>query len=117
MAVDNVKSEWFGDEIAAELERATVEGMENVGAEFVRVADPLTPVDEGDLRKSTRTDPVKRDADGLSIEMGSFDIRYALHVERGTSRTDGKMMYQRSADATWPKLNARIKSAMRKPAV
>ena len=97
MAV-TVKSEWFGDEIAAEIERATREGMENVGKDFVRTADPLTPTDEGDLRRSTKADDVKKDADGLSIEMGSFDIPYAIHVERGTSRTDGEMMYQKSAD-------------------
>ena len=117
MAVDNVKFEWFGDEIAKEIERATVEGLEDVGADFVRTADPLTPTDEGDLRRSTKAEKVERDADKLSIEMGSFDIPYAIHVERGTSRTEGQMMYQQSADRTWPKLDDKIKAAMRKPAV
>ena len=31
-----VKSEWFGDEIAKELERATREGLEKVGEDFVK---------------------------------------------------------------------------------
>ena len=112
-----VKSEWFGDEIAAEIERATVEALEKVGADFVRVADPLTPVDEGDLRKSTKADKVKRKGDILSIEMGSFDVPYAMHVERGTSRMEGQMMYQKAADETFPKLDDKIKASMRKPAV
>ena len=36
--------QWFGDEIAKELERATVEGLEAVAADFVRTAHPLTPI-------------------------------------------------------------------------
>ena len=47
----NVDSKWFGDEIAKELERATVEGLEAVAADFVRTAHPLTPIlDQGFLR-------------------------------------------------------------------
>ncbi len=112
-----VTHEWFGDEIAAEIERATVEAMEDVGDDFVRVADPLTPVDKGELRRSTKADKVKKERDGLSVEMGSFDVAHALFVERGTARKDGQMMYQKAADRTWPKLDDKIKSAMRKPAV
>ena len=109
---------WHGDEIAAELARATAEGMEAVAADFVRTAHPLTPVYQGFLRRSTKWDQVERHADGsLSLEMGSFDIDYAEYQERGTSRITGKFFYQRAADATWPKLAERIKSAMRKPAV
>ena len=104
------------DEIAKEIERATAEALEDVGDDFVQTAEPLTPVDEGDLKDSTRADDVKKDGDGLSIEMGSFDIPYAIHVERGTSRTEGQMMYQKSADQTWPKLDGKIKANMRKPA-
>ena len=114
----NVDSKWFGDEIAKELERATVEGMETVGADFVRTAHPLTPIYQGFLRRSTKWDQVERHADGtLSIEMGSFDIAYAEAQERGTARMAGKLFYQQSADETWPKLGNRIKSSMRKPAV
>ena len=116
MAVE-VKSEWFGDEIAKEIERATIEGLEKVGKDFVKTADPLTPTDEGDLKRSTRAAKVKRESDRLSIEMGSFDVPYAIHVERGTSRTEGQMMYQQSADRTWPKLDDKIKDSLRKPAV
>ena len=109
---------WFGDEIAAELERATAEGLEAVGADFIRVAHPLTPIKEGFLRRSTRSNPTERHADGqLSIEMGSFDINYAIWQERGTSKMEGRFFYQQSADQTWPKLPDRIEAAMRKPAV
>ena len=34
---------WFGNEIAKEIERATVEGLEAVAADFVRTAHPLDP--------------------------------------------------------------------------
>ena len=112
----NVESKWYGDEIAKEIERATREALEDVGKDFVQAADPLTPIDEGDLRDSTKAEKVERKGDRLSIEMGSFDIPYALHVERGTSRMEGELMYQRAADQTWPKLDDKIKSAMRKPA-
>ena len=112
-----VESEWFGDEIAAEIERATVEGLETVGADFVRTAHPKTPIYQGFLRRSTKWDKVERHADGsMSLEMGSFDIEYAEHQERGTAKMEGKLFYQQSADETWPKLGDRIKSAMRKPA-
>ena len=115
MAVE-VKSEWFGDEIAKEIERATAEALEDVGEDFVKTAEPLTPVDKGELKRSTKADKVKHERDGLSIEMGSFDVDHALFIERGTSRTDGQFMYQKSADQTWPKLDDKIKSSMRKPA-
>ena len=108
---------WFGDEIAKELERATKEALEDVGVDFVKTAEPLTPVDQGDLKRSTKAEKVKKEADGtLSIEMGSFDIEHAIHVERGTSRTEGEMMYQKSADQTWPKLDDKIKDSIGKPA-
>ena len=108
---------WYGDEIAAEIERATVEGLEAVAADFVRTAHPLTPIFQGFLRRSTRWDAVKRHVGGsMSIEMGSFDIEYAEYQERGTARMPGKFFYQSAANTTWPKIGARIKSAMRKPA-
>ena len=114
----NVDSKWFGDEIAAEIERATVEGLEAVAADFVRTAHPLTPIYQGFLRRSTKWEKVEHHADGsLSIEMGSFDIGYAEYQERGTAKIAGKLFYQQSADQTWPKLADRIKSAMRHPAV
>ena len=114
----SVDSEWFGDEIATEIERATVEGMETVAADFVRTAHPLTPYWKGFLDRSTKWNPVKRHADGqLSIEMGSFDIGYAEYQERGTAKITGKFFYQESTDKAWPKTGDRIKAAMRKPAV
>ena len=109
---------WYGNEIAAEIARATAEGMEAVAADFVRVAHPLTPYREGFLDRSTNWGEVERHADGgMSLEMGSFDIEYAEYQERGTSRITGKLFYQRAADETWPKLNDRIKKALRHPAV
>ena len=112
-----VKSEWFGDEIAKEIERATAEALEKVGEDFVKTAEPLTPVDKGELKRSTKADKVKREAGGsLSIEMGSFDIPYAEHQEKGSGRTEGKYFYQRAADQTWPKLDDKIKDSIRKPA-
>ena len=114
----NVEHKWFGDEIAAEIERATAEGLETVAADFVRTAHPLTPIYRGFLRRSTKWDPVEDHADGtLSIEMGSFDIGYAEWQERGTALMEGKFFFQQSADKTWPKLGSRVKAAMRKPAV
>ena len=112
-----VKHEWFGDEIAAEIERATAEALEDVGDDFVRTADPLTPVNTGELKRSTKADKVQKETDGtMSIEMGSFDVEHALFVERGTSRTPGEMMYQKAADQTWPKLDDKIKANMKEPA-
>ena len=110
--------EWHGAEIGNEIERATIEGMEKVGAEFVRVAHPRTPVWQGFLRRSTRFDPVRRDADGtLVIQMGSFDINYAETQEKGTATRPGKYFYQGSADETWPTLNEHIKDSLKEPAV
>ena len=109
---------WHGDAIGAELTRATAEGMEAVAADFVRVAHPLTPYLQGFLDRSTKWGEVEQDAlGGLSLEMGSFDIEYAEAQERGTSQITGKLFYQRATDETWPKLNDRIKAAMRHPAV
>ena len=109
---------WNGDEIAKEIARATAEGLEAVAADFVRVAHPLTPIWQGFLRRSTKWGSVKRHAGGrMSIEMGSFDIAYAEYQERGSARMDGKFFYKRATDQTWPKLDDRIRSAMRKPAV
>ena len=108
---------WNGNEIIAEVERATVEGMEAVGVDFVRTAHPKTPIFQGFLRRSTKFSQVERHVDGsMSIEMGSFDIEYAEPQERGTANMPGKFFYQESADQTWPKLPDRIKSALRKPA-
>ena len=85
---------WFGDDIAAEIERATIEGMETVAADFVRTAHPLTPIYQGFLRRSTKWDTVERHADGtMSLEMGSFDIEYAEYQERGTAILTGKYFY------------------------
>ena len=102
----NVERKWFGNEIAAEIKRATVEGLETVGADFVRTAHPNTPYKEGFLDRSTKWDQVKHHADGtLSIEMGSFDISYAEYQERGTAKMEGKLFYLKSTDVTWPKLD------------
>ena len=43
----NVESKWHGDAIAAEIARATAEGLETVAADFVRTAHPLTPISGG----------------------------------------------------------------------
>ena len=83
----------------------------------METAEPLTPVDKGELKRSTKAEKVKREAGGsLSIEMGSFDVEHALFVERGTASTDGQFMYQQAADKTWPKLDDKIKDSIRKPA-
>ena len=50
---------WYGNEIAAEIERATVEGLEAVAADFVRTAHPLTPIFQGFLRRSTKWGKVR----------------------------------------------------------
>ena len=114
----SVDSKWYGDEIAKEIERATAEGLEAVAADFVRVAHPLTPFWQGFLDRSTKWESVKRHAGGrMTIEMGSFDIGYAEYQERGSARMVGKYFYQSATDQTWPKLDDRIRSAMRKPAV
>lgn len=109
----SVEHEWNGDDISRELERATREGLERVGAKFVRAAHPRTPVWQGFLRRSTRFDPVSDEGGELSIEMGSFDINYAEYQERGTSRMQGHFMYQTSADETWPTLGDEIKDSIR----
>ena len=107
-----VESKWHGDVIAAEITRATAEGLEAVAADFVRTAHPLTPIYQGFLRRSTKWGKVERHADGsMSLEMGSFDIDYAEYQERGTSRSPGKFFYQNAADRTWPKMADRIKSS------
>ena len=90
----NPRIQWHGDEIKADMERAVRAALETVGAEFVRTAEPLTPVWQGNLKGSTRFDPPFVTESGvLAIQMGSFDQSHAFLVEEGTkkAKAEGKL--------------------------
>ena len=137
-----VKIKWNGRAVKRRLERATRAGLERVGAEFVKTAEPLTPVWQGSLKASTRFDPPFKTPRGvLAIKMGSFDQSHAFLVEEGTAKAkaegqlpkagpegkkppgspeldwypQGAKMYGKAFDKEAPELFGYIKAELRQP--
>lgn len=97
----------------ARIERAVIGGIDAVTAKAAKAAKPLTPVRSGRLRDSMRNEPARTRGDQVVGSFGSYDVPYAIYVEKGTRRMAGRFMLQRAADATFPDVVKEIRSRLR----
>ena len=113
MLTGKVKIDWKGKLTRKQVIRAVEQGMNMNLAKSVQVAKPLTPVRTGILQGSIRMEPAKEIKTNIVVGyFGSFDVNYALYVEKGTVYMSGRHMLQRAADEVFPKLRDDIRKAL-----
>ena len=117
MLTGKVKIDWKGNLTRKQFVRSVIQGMNMNLAKAVQIAKPLTPVRTGILQGSIRMEPAKEVAPNIIVGyFGSFDVNYALYVEKGTVYMSGRYMLQQAADQAFPKLKNDIKNAFKKRA-
>ena len=106
-------SPWKGALVREQVERAIEKGMNINLARAVQVVKPRTPVLTGILQGSMRMEPAKKIQPGvIAGYFGSWDVNYAIFVEKGTVRMSGRHMLTRTAAEVFPKLSTDIKGAL-----
>ena len=115
MIVGDVKVDWKGKLTRKQVVRAVEQGMNVNLARAVNVAKPLTPVRTGILQGSIRMEPAKEVSPNVVAGyFGSWDVNYALYVEKGTIYMRGHHMLTRAADEVFPELGKDIKDALKR---
>ena len=116
------KINWETIELLAKVRSAESKALVVVAGRIVRKAVPRAPRKTTALRGSIRHDPPVIKGDGASIQLGSFDIVYALRQEKGFHGADslgrvyaqaGKHYLQSSYDEEAPGLAEQMRAAMR----
>ena len=116
------KITWKTGELLAKVRSAESKALVVVAGRIVRKAVPRAPVKTSVLRGSIRHDPPVIGGNGASIQLGSFDIVYALRQEKGFHGADslgrvyaqaGKHYLQSSYDEEAPGLAEQMRAAMR----
>ncbi len=104
---------WRGSAVAAALEQAVQDAMQQTAVEAKAEAQDLCPVDTGLLRSSIFA---AVDATGGTsrrrLVLGA-DAPYALYVILGTSRQPAQDFIRPVIDRIAPKLTARLREAVR----
>lgn len=104
MAIRNFN--WRGQNVKDDVVRATMNGLEETGAEAVQHAksnhgwNNVTGTAEGSIQMR----PAQESSGRIFVTWGSFDVHYFIYLELGSAFTPGDMTLQRAADATYPKL-------------
>lgn len=115
MLTGKVKIDWRGKLTRKQVVRAVEQGMNMNLARCVQVAKSFTPVRTGILQGSIRMEPAKELHPGVVVGyFGSWDVNYALYVEKGTIYMSGRHMLQRGADQVFPKLGDDVKNAFKR---
>ena len=112
MLTGKVKLDWKGKLTRKQVVRSVKQGMNTTLAKAVQTAKPFTPVRTGILQGSIRMEPAKEVSHNLIVGyFGSWDVNYALYVEKGTVYMSGYHMLSKAADICFPKLKDDIKKA------
>jgi hypothetical protein len=108
MALRDALRSWHGEQIAADVERAVVAGINETLALCVGFSIPRAPIDTGFLRASAFVRPARRTASGVVGQWG-YSASYAAYVELGTVRMPARPYMRPAADALYSGLAARIR--------
>ena len=112
MLTGKIKLDWRGKLTRKQVVRSVEQGMNMNLAKAVQQAKSFTPVRTGILQGSIRMEPAKEVSPNLIVGyFGSWDVNYAIFVEKGTVYMAGHHMLQRAADICFPKLKDDIRKA------
>jgi len=106
--------EWYGDKVASKMQKATAFGIDQTLAACVVNAKGNYYQGHG-LRTSTLQGSVQarpaeiRSTGDVVGYWGSFDVDYAIYIEKGTGRIQAQRQLQNAADEEYPKLAERIR--------
>lgn len=107
---------WRGDAVRKRVANAVRLGIDDTLVDAVPEAKRRTPVVTGLLQGSIMAEPARVEGGGggerIRGRWGSFDVEYALPVEVGTSRRQGRFMLRQAADLTYPELSKNIRTRL-----
>ena len=113
MITGTIDLDWKGKLAKRQIMTAVRKGMNHNLAECVRVTKGYTPVRTGILQGSMRMEPAKEVRKGvLAGFFGSWDVNYAIYVEKGTIYMSGYYMMERAASEIFQKLGEHIREAL-----
>lgn len=113
MISGKIDLKWNGKLARNQVERAIEQGMNVNLARCVQVVKTKTPVRTGILQGSMRMEPARKvEKNIIAGHFGSWDVNYAIFVEKGTVRMSGRHMMSETADEVFPQLGDDIKDAM-----
>jgi HK97 gp10 family phage protein len=104
----SVRFQWRGTAIAAQLEAAIEDAMEETGAEAESIAKGLARVDTGEMRDRIHAD-VERGPGGVTLTLAG-DAPHTVFNELGTSRLPAQPMIRPAMDQAGAKLPERIRA-------
>jgi len=100
---------WRGDDVVADVERATRLALTETAAACVAVAQVNAPVDTGFMKNTLEHGEVREVAVGTySIQWGNSTADYTLWQEIGSNGRPGRYFLRGAADAEYPKLAGRL---------
>lgn len=105
--------DWYGDAIQGRIDSAVENAMNATLMDAVAQAQQpgWTPRDTGNLANSITFEGARRDGNGWAGSFGSYDVHYAIYVEVGTWKMQGRFYLRRSADKIFPSLPDRVKES------
>lgn len=103
--------DWYGDAILGRIDSAIENAMNATLMDAVAQAQQpgWTPRDTGNLANSITFVGATRIGGVWVGSFGSYDVYYAIYVEAGTWKMEGRFYLRRSADAVFPHLPARVR--------
>lgn len=104
---------WRGEAIKRRAIEAAKWGIDATTAACVVEAKQKVPVRTATLQGSIQMRPAKERGDDVVGLWGSWNVDYALYVEKGTSRMAAQPYLRPAADHQYPKLAGRIKRRFR----
>ena len=114
MITGTIDLDWKGKLALTQVKRAIVHGMNVNLAKCVQTVKPRTPVQTGILQGSMRMEPAREiEKNIVSGYFGSWDVNYAIFVEKGTIRMSGRHMMQSTADEVFPELGKNIRDSLK----
>lgn len=110
----STRLDWKGDHVRAELEDATLGGMNEITDRCVKDAKSNHPFANrtGTAEASIQQKPAKASASKISARWGSYGgrkIRYFFYLEYGTAKMQPYPTLRPAADRNYPHLVGEIK--------
>lgn len=107
-----IKLDWKGDAVLRKVQKAAMEGINEVMGECVITAKNLVRTKTFTLQGSIRLTPAVPTGRGARGTWGSFDVNYALWQEVLPSPR-GRAYLRPASDMHYPSLAGRIKAKLK----
>jgi HK97 gp10 family phage protein len=109
---ETIRLDWRGAQVRAQLEIATIEGINETTEDCVQDAKANHPFTTrtGTAVESIQRKPATASATKISGRYGGRKIRYFFYLEFGTSKMQAFPTLRPAADRNYPKLVGRIRA-------